>query len=218
MPPLGLNHTISAFLFEGNMYEPIQTKHDSHNFKYDAITKQNHLASPLLRLPAELRNRIYELAFDSATVKRDLNPCAAKRYHVVFNSARLLLACRQLRYEAFPIQSSAVYHHLTLRTHGKDISCLVDSIGQTVCAEIRCIEMFMSLARSIHRKVKQQSSLEPDISAWSDGTGRVFESLSRIVVIFPFDLDSDANDIGTSLQKRFGSMEIKVRFRRAAYW
>ncbi|KAF9693890.1 hypothetical protein EKO04_008539 [Ascochyta lentis] len=187
-------------------------------YRYDAIAKHNQLGSPLLRLPAELRNRIYKFAFDSATVERDLSPRSTQRYRIVPNSSRLLLVCRQLRYEAFPFRKGSKYHHLTLRMDGRDLSQLVDLIGQMQCADICCIEMFMSLASSIHRNVKSNTLSPPYGGAWNDGESHVFKSLSRIVVTYAIRLDAGAEQIGASLRTLFGNAELKVVFRSATYW
>ncbi|OSS43819.1 hypothetical protein B5807_11634 [Epicoccum nigrum] len=61
----------------------------------DAITVQNQMASPLLRLPGELRNKIYRLVGEKITLGRrnDDFSIYGKR------DLPLLLICRQIKYE-----------------------------------------------------------------------------------------------------------------------
>ncbi|OWY45614.1 asparagine synthetase [Alternaria alternata] len=73
------------------------------NMDLDSITAANQRNSPLLRLPAELRNKIYCYAFESNEV------CLTARgfYHRYFRTLRihpmsLAQSCTQCRYEALP--------------------------------------------------------------------------------------------------------------------
>jgi hypothetical protein len=78
-------------------------------------TELNQFNSHLLRLPAELRNRIYEFAFSATTVKVHLDttgemhlldsPMAAPARHApqLQQETNLLLVCRQIHHEAFDI-------------------------------------------------------------------------------------------------------------------
>ncbi|KAI2485321.1 hypothetical protein Ptr902_04261 [Pyrenophora tritici-repentis] len=63
----------------------------------DMITQENQLQSPFLRLPAELRKRIYDLACANEVV-HVYNPISLPR--VPYNLIYLLQICRQIRYEA----------------------------------------------------------------------------------------------------------------------
>ncbi|CAA9964039.1 hypothetical protein PTMSG1_07398 [Pyrenophora teres f. maculata] len=65
--------------------------------KLEMITQENQLQSPFLRLPAELRTRIYELACANEVV-HVYYPNILPR--VPYNLIYLLQICRQIRYEA----------------------------------------------------------------------------------------------------------------------
>src|SRR5690242_12766858 len=114
-------------------------------------TQRNQTASRLLRLPAELRNRIYEFVFDSATLRRDLSPSSAGRHLVESDSPHLPLVCRQIRFEIRPFQNDFAYHRLTVRTDSRHISDLVDWVGQAQCAQLVQIDMFQSLAGALEQ-------------------------------------------------------------------
>ncbi|KAF2846319.1 hypothetical protein T440DRAFT_558293 [Plenodomus tracheiphilus IPT5] len=63
-------------------------------------TETNHLNSPLLRLPAELRNRVFTLAFHARTIQvNETHP----DYLLPSPTTGPLLTCRQMHYEALPI-------------------------------------------------------------------------------------------------------------------
>jgi hypothetical protein len=70
--------------------------------------QRNQRESPLLRLPAELRNEIYELVFRGQRVRinnitQDDFGEAVKTTKVWKSPLALLAACRQIKFEAFPI-------------------------------------------------------------------------------------------------------------------
>ncbi|OSS43440.1 hypothetical protein B5807_11810 [Epicoccum nigrum] len=94
---------------------------------YERITKRNQEESPLLRLPPDLRNKVYTYAFDHATVLNatGFRPGSSKGYRSPFtriyeDSSRLRLVCRQLFYETSPFIDS--YTYLSVRTleHSRD--------------------------------------------------------------------------------------------------
>ncbi|CAN9209252.1 unnamed protein product [Alternaria alternata] len=72
----------------------------------EAIARDNQLNSPLLRLPAELRNRIYHFTFDTNVVVLDLPGYknSTESYYPPGTPYPLALAqsCTQCRYEALP--------------------------------------------------------------------------------------------------------------------
>ncbi|KAF1358676.1 hypothetical protein EJ07DRAFT_156511 [Lizonia empirigonia] len=169
-------------------------------------------ASPRVRMTqSELRNRIYDFFSDSASIEPALGTQTAQRYRIVLASSRLLLICRQLRHEASPLQHGFKYHHLNLKMEARDIPDLVDLIGPSQCAEICRIEMYMSLASSIHRRVKQETAQGPFAGPWArfGGGSSIFRSLRRIVVTYPINLNSDAMSISRSLQTMFGNTDLE---------
>ncbi|KAF2833552.1 hypothetical protein CC86DRAFT_400176 [Ophiobolus disseminans] len=89
--------------------------------KLERVTQQNQIRSPLLRLPAELRNRIYEFTFLGTGVKiqslvpRSRNP-RWMRQNLISNlesqsawrtALSLLGSCRQIHHEALSISYEA---------------------------------------------------------------------------------------------------------------
>ena len=182
-------------------------------------TQQNQANSPLLQLPAELRNRIYYFIFDAATLKRDLSPTSAQHYRVVLNSSHLLRVCRQTRFEAAPLQTGFTYHQLNIRMDNKHIPDLVKWVGQAQCAQIVRIEMFLSLANAIHRMVRRASVPGRYTGPWAASGDRIFPSLSSVVVTYPFYLEDDEGvRIRTALRTLFGNPDLHVHFRAATYW
>ncbi|RMZ66258.1 hypothetical protein GMOD_00005344 [Pyrenophora seminiperda CCB06] len=67
----------------------------------DILAQENARASPLLSLPAELRNRIYHYYMESTIIRVQDKPENTK--------ASLMLACRQTRYEANPYRWLATF-------------------------------------------------------------------------------------------------------------
>ncbi|KZM24374.1 uncharacterized protein EKO05_0007162 [Ascochyta rabiei] len=63
----------------------------------DLITLTNQIESPLLLLPAELRNSIYTLFCDTVAVKKNSRPPV---FHITGSGAALQHTCRQIRSEA----------------------------------------------------------------------------------------------------------------------
>lgn len=181
-------------------------------------TQHNQANSPLLRLPAELRNRIYGFVFDAATMERDLSPTSAGRYRVVLDGSRLLLVCRQTRFEARPFQRDFTYHQLSIRMQGKHMPDLVNWVGQAQCAQLVQINMFLSLASAIRRMVRGATLQGPYVRPWAASGDRSFPSLARVVVTYPIYLSDDAVEIGTSLQTLFGNSALDVHFCAATYW
>ncbi|KAH6639846.1 hypothetical protein C7974DRAFT_470275, partial [Boeremia exigua] len=179
------------------------------------ITQRNQNNSPLLRLPAELRNRIYEFAFDAATLRRDLSPTSAGRYFVVPDTPRLTLVCRQIHFETRPFRGNRTYRRLTVRMEGRHIADLVDWVGQAQCAQIIQIDMFQSLAGAIRPRVKEASPQGQYNGLWDASGEQIFSSLKRVVVTYPITLADDAVEIGESLQTLFGNPDLDVQFRGA---
>jgi hypothetical protein len=69
-------------------------------------TQENQKNSPFLRLPPELRNKIYELALDEGTVqmrRRYLAPPSFLAQHDKHGPQNLVLTCRQIHHEALPL-------------------------------------------------------------------------------------------------------------------
>ncbi|KAI8934132.1 hypothetical protein NX059_012520 [Plenodomus lindquistii] len=85
----------------------------------EQITSRNQQFSPFLRLPAELRNKIYVYAVYDQIVSLSTSPGP---HHLVHNLQGLLVACRQIREEClllfyayciFQIDDNILRAHLT---------------------------------------------------------------------------------------------------------
>ncbi|KAJ4986219.1 hypothetical protein SVAN01_08266 [Stagonosporopsis vannaccii] len=181
-------------------------------------TQRNQTASPLLRLPAELRNRIYEFSFDSATLKRDLSPGSAGRHLVECDNPHLVQVCRQIRFETCPFRNDFTYHRLTVRTDSKHIADLVDCVGQTQCAQIVQIDIFQSLAGALEQMIRYARLQGPYTEPWAKYGDKVFPELKRVVVTYPIDLADNSIEIKEALQTLFGKDDLDVHFRAAKYW
>lgn len=75
----------------------------------DTIALRNQQDSPLLRLPAELRNKIYAYVSDYTTAKMILHKKPVDKIQFKHDDSGLLLACRQLHYEVQPYINTCQY-------------------------------------------------------------------------------------------------------------
>ncbi|KAF9693858.1 hypothetical protein EKO04_008540 [Ascochyta lentis] len=75
----------------------------------DLITHGNQLHSPFLRLPAEIRNRIYHFAFDTATIRPGSVNYDEQDATPYQDAETLLYVCRQIRHEALPFKGSFLH-------------------------------------------------------------------------------------------------------------
>lgn len=158
-------------------------------------TQQNQVNSPLLRLPPELRNRIYAYASSSATLKRDSTIVAAAiypngyrtstRYYTVRDGAILRRVCRQTRSKIRPFQLDNSSTRLRIGCHGKWFQGIE-------CSKIEDMEMSYQLAVALHEMLRHQSNCgwHPKLRD-SIGEG-IFSNLQRVVVICS---ESDLEDL-----------------------
>jgi hypothetical protein len=88
-------------------------------------TRNNQLLSPLLRLPAELRHRIYELSYEGGALSILLSPSRKTgnpHTHKSTGAYALRSTCRQIRFE-----SETIFYKryvLDLRTYGRQLERL----------------------------------------------------------------------------------------------
>jgi hypothetical protein len=99
----------------------------------DCSTEQNHIDSPLLRLPAELKNKIYAYACDHIEIIYTLKNPPHKdseycKLHMKRDGHTLLSVCRQVRHEVLPYAKS--YQHLTCDTTLYGLTCADDSADE----------------------------------------------------------------------------------------
>ena len=99
-------------------------------------TELNQRRSPLLRLPPELRNRIYAYSCDHVEIIYSvMNPPHTDLEHCQIRMKRdgdtLRFVCKQVRHEAKPYANS--YQHLTCDTSLYDLTCADASLKQDRC-------------------------------------------------------------------------------------
>ncbi|EDU46691.1 hypothetical protein PtrSN002B_003678 [Pyrenophora tritici-repentis] len=110
-----------------------------------AITESNQLTSPLLRLPAELRNKIYEYACID-TIIRSTNIMSFQPYrHKTPVSERKPLAiistCKQMRHEASgTLYSHAAFDLVGLGLSAETLPCVHHRITSIVITESQLLK------------------------------------------------------------------------------
>ncbi|CAN9192931.1 unnamed protein product [Alternaria alternata] len=112
----------------------------------EAITTANQLKSPLIRLPGEIRNRVYKLAFCGENTTRNA----------------LLKTCKQIEHEAKPIY----YSNLTL-SFGKpwNLRRLINGVELEMCAKITSVRAHVQEASYTLGNVRYTSFL-PGLEYW----------------------------------------------------
>ena len=153
-------------------------------------TQKNQVNSPLLRLPPELRNRVYAYAFTSATLKCDsaiVGYRTSIRYYIVRDGAVLRRICRQTRSEIRPFQ-------LHNSSTALSIGCYGEWFQGVGCSKIVDLEMSFQPAEALHKMLRHQytygCSWYPKLRD-TIGSG-FFLDLQRVVVTFS---ESDLEDL-----------------------
>jgi hypothetical protein len=108
--------------------------------EYGNSTKINQRNSPLLRLPAEIRNTIYELALHDVTTKLVLKK--GQRNRKLGRSTALVHTCRQTRHEAQPIFNALTKFHMSVT-----LDCELETV-QSVKLDDWCISFASSFLRA----------------------------------------------------------------------
>ncbi|KAI4677827.1 hypothetical protein J4E81_010757 [Alternaria sp. BMP 2799] len=116
----------------------------------EAITAANQLRSPLLRLPGEIRNRIYGYAF-----------CGEDN-----TENALLKTCKQIEHESKPIY----YSHLTLSfTHFDDIRHVIARVRPELLAMVKSVRTGAVTAKTMAVSILQDASEDAsDKLDWSE--------------------------------------------------
>lgn len=92
-------------------------------------TERNQCDSPLLRLPAELRNNIYWFAFESAPAQYRVDSRGIPRFEMVAPSP--VLCCRQLYHEWKPFRWE--FTDLEIQVSSKDLCYWLASLVSRTC-------------------------------------------------------------------------------------
>ncbi|KAH6639862.1 hypothetical protein C7974DRAFT_139792 [Boeremia exigua] len=142
-------------------------------FSSDILTFENYSDSAFLRLPAEIRNQIYILAFDSATVRVDVG---SRVTSIVNDAAALIDTCRQTRHEAktFHGKFTIVRLPFEIQTHDlfADLCAIMGPNNSARIQEVQMTREMLMRADEHFGKEGMQWYLKKDIEG--------FESLSQI--------------------------------------
>lgn len=141
----------------------------------------NQIHSPLLRLPAELRIKIYAHVNETAIITHDGH---WEQREAIDSGMHLRKVCTQLRMEA---RRTTPFAAISLRRFVQ-IKTLVDVLGGEQCAMITAIEFdrptIAELARILDDSENLRRSRRYD---WTDRTlaGATFASLKSVIVLQP---------------------------------
>jgi hypothetical protein len=118
--------------------------------EYGNSTKINQRNSPLLRLPAEIRNTIYELALHDVTTKLVLKK--GQRNRKLGRSTALVHTCRQTRHEAQPMFNALTKFHMSvtidyLADEQEEEDCELETV-QSVKLDDWCFSFASSFLRA----------------------------------------------------------------------
>jgi hypothetical protein len=160
-------------------------------------TVQNQLKSPLLRLPAELRNQIYTLACKDLVITAK-HPAKLARHPVPPTTLSLLIICKQLRFEATPI----LFSHATVPI--ADVRSLARTpahLGLETCRQLTSIELSATLfALTINMRLYPTA-------------GTKFPNASKITVNISCPAWAE-EPIEAEMRKWFGNERLEVKFKR----
>jgi hypothetical protein len=173
------------------LIDPLYSPHPTNT----RSTQQNQINSPLLRLPPELRNRIYAYDFSSATLERDsiiiaTAACSkgyrtSTRYYTVRDGIVLRRVCRQMHFEIRPFQ-------LNNSSTRVGIGCDGQWFQGIECSKIEDMEMSYQLAEALHKMVTYESNCGRHPNLEDMVERGVFSNLQRVVVTCS---ESDLEDL-----------------------
>jgi hypothetical protein len=167
-------------------------------------TAKHQLESPFLRLPGELRNRIYELTFLNTVIKRHRYSSWSCDYQ---SACGLLLVCRQTRYEAAPFLYDAATFDFTCWMY-----CLRDSLTK------KALDAFTRTAVHTIKVNKKESEHIYSGFYWPlDGMVHVqmkgvFPALKYVHTTWDFDVDNESihDRLQNAVRGFFGKDDIEV--------
>ncbi|KAF9693809.1 hypothetical protein EKO04_008545 [Ascochyta lentis] len=167
------------------------------------IAEENQKNSPLLRLPAEIRNIIYAYALSTATVRH------RRRGLSVYHDNSMLLTCRQIRYEARRESRRARSTYTSLVINGLiHFETLVMTITKERCAQIESVGLSKRLAI-----VLSASGRPVYAEAWGFAYAREFTALGYVVVDGGEPDELRKEKIEKGLRTCFGNVKLKILFR-----
>ncbi|UPX16777.1 uncharacterized protein EKO05_0007163 [Ascochyta rabiei] len=191
---------------------------DLATYDCDEITMLNQTASPLLRLPLELRNNINEFVFSTATLWLRVS-CSHGVRHTQEKPSRCLClrnaghgltqTCRQLRREA----ACDGPQHLTTLVLPLyvELSVLIHILGRRKCESVQKIEVHDKMARRL-RGLMFGVYLGHRVNLWKDGelAGKVFCSLRSVTVEGVWK--KNVQKTRTAIRACFGREDLVLKF------
>jgi hypothetical protein len=177
-------------------------------------TLRNQLASPLLRLPAEIRNKIYTYVGYSTTVTVDIVstpfPVSDKPIsHLYFKLPALQKSSKQIRHEA-----SSILRKLATFDFPKSAAVpifILDGSDHKIGAFITSIRISYSFAESVAGLVFGNHGLEEFYRSPSVGWLRNLETIHVNTISWKSALKDD--DVRAALRYWFDKETLEVSFR-----
>ncbi|XPS78152.1 hypothetical protein M3J09_010169 [Ascochyta lentis] len=187
-------------------------------FDRDQITLLNQTASPLLRLPPELRIKIYVFAFSTATLQRRSSCPPDKKCHLEernhclrFENASkgLPQTCRQLRQEA--TDNLKLHLKILLLPSYITLYALVRNLGHRNCASLETIEIHEKMAKRL-RGLNFGNYRGYHVDLWKDGNigRRTFPSLRYVMVKGVWR--GNVQKTKSAIRSSFGNEDLLIGF------
>lgn len=162
-------------------------------------TQANRRDSPLLKLPAELRETIYEHVFRGLIYEGDVDGHRAKPYNTTEPLA-LRQTCRQIRHETREaFYKSTIFHFENINT----LYSLLDIVGSEVCGSIRNISASGRLSFELEdHAVRKVHILNCPM----------LPRLENIHIRFIRRVTSDVDNLRRHICRMFGAQEVQMHF------
>ena len=148
-------------------------------YTLSSSTHKNRLTSPLLRLPAEIRNTIYNYIGTCTTIKVDVWTQATashgKTLRLKFQLPALLATCKQIRHEAKTLLCKLSTVHTDAITA---FGWLHSDCDHAFCALVTCVRIPREFAVSVARGARARAFRSEDL-AYSTVS---LPSLEKIIV------------------------------------
>lgn len=147
----------------------------------------NRRNSPLLRLPAELRNEIYAYAQDTITISRIYSYATCSLFNpgtggytlgTRASGTALSRVCFQTRHEAADLFTSATTLHIEARVQADKLHALLRYGALRDCTSLRFVDLSVTLAAAIVQDVRDLWTLGTARN-WCDGSRSDLRPLLR---------------------------------------
>ncbi|KAI4685067.1 hypothetical protein J4E81_008879 [Alternaria sp. BMP 2799] len=173
------------------------------------ITLRNQLNSPLLRLPAEIRNKIYTFVSLSTTIKvTEVSESSLLKCILCLRAPDLVRSCKQIQHEA----TTLLYSLATFDVTNHSVAFLLGRVfNRNICSLITSIKMSGYLAFSVMSK----SDSAP--RSWRDNRtpAGCLPSLKSVYVQKIYCEWKNMKDLA-ALRKWFGDESLEIIFEEYA--